>query len=114
MPVLPIGKDVLQGKTTMHMKLRKRNGPRAVSKPSLSELLPSGEIAVLYGTRRMTVRGCRKILAYAPTEILLQLKRQRLRVRGEGLACSSFSGGCTTLQGRIRSVSYEEGEVQKK
>lgn len=96
------------------MKLRKRNGARAVARTTFAELLPSGEMTVLYGTRRMTVRGCRRILAYNPTEILLQLKKQCLRICGEGLACSTFSGGCTTIQGRIRSLIYEEGgEVRK-
>ena len=81
-------------------------------RPSLADLFPGGETVVLYGNRRMTVRGCKKIVTYTPREIRLQLKHRGLLVRGEMLICSSFSGGCTTLQGTIQSVGYtlEEGE----
>ena len=88
------------------MKLKKIG----LSRPPLADLLPSGELVVLYGDRRVTVQGCRKILAYSPSEIRLQLKNRQLVVAGEGLGCSSFSGGCTTLQGRIRAVCYRETE----
>ena len=88
------------------MKLKKSGFQR----PPLADLLPSGELVALYGDRRITIQGCRKILAYSPTEIRLQLKHRQLVILGEDLGCSSFSGGCTTLQGRIRSVSYQEGE----
>lgn len=77
---------------------------------SLSELLPSGETVVIYGEHRITVQGCRKILSYSPTEILLRLKRRSLCIRGEGLICTAFSGGGTSLQGVIRSIEYRELE----
>lgn len=87
-----------------HMNTGKnRQAPRV---PPLSELFPSGETVVLYGDRRLTVQGCRKILAYSPSEIHLQLKHRRLLISGENLACSSFSGGCTTLQGKIFGIRY--------
>ncbi len=79
-------------------------------RPSLSDLFPCGETIVLYGNKRMTVRGCKKIMTYTPHEIRLQLKHRRLLVRGEMLICTSFSGGCTTLQGNIQSVGYFSGE----
>ena len=86
----------------------KKTGVKA--RPALSDLFPAGETVVLYGERRMTVRGCKRILVYTPSEIRLQLKHRRLLVRGEMLICTSFSGGCTTLQGCIRSVGYISGE----
>ncbi len=81
---------------------------------SLAELLPSGETVVIYGEHRMTVQGCRRILSYSPTEITLRLKRRSLSIRGEGLICTAFSGGGTSLQGVIRSIEYrglEENDV---
>lgn len=87
------------------MKLR---GKKGSARLPIGELVSQGEITVIYGDRRMTVQGCKKILAYAPSEIRLQLKNRVLCVRGEGLACSSFSGGCTTLEGLILSVHYEK------
>ena len=96
-------------KTKSIMKIRsKRNNSK--SRLPIGELVSQGEVIVMYGDRRMTVQGCRKILAYSPTEIRLQLKYRRLCVRGEALGCSAFSGGCTTLQGRIASVFFEETE----
>lgn len=82
-------------------------------RPPLSDLLPNNELVVLYGERRMTVQGCRKILAYSPTEIRLQLKKRQIRITGEELGCSAFSGGCTTLQGHIRSVEYQDSEKEE-
>lgn len=89
----------------------KKNPNRETKKrPSLSQLLNLGETVVLYGARRMTVQGCRRILSYAPSEIRLKLKDRSLRIRGRGLACVSFSGGCATLQGEIEGVDYLERE----
>ena len=92
------------------MKLRTSAPAR---RPPLAELLFGGELVVLYGERRMTVQGCRRILAYSPTEIRLQLKTRQLRVTGGRLGCSAFSGGCTTLKGRIRSVEYQLPEQEE-
>ena len=80
---------------------------------SVSELLPTGETAVLYGDRRITIQGCKKILAYSPAEIRLQLKNSVLSIRGSELICSCFSGGCTTLQGRILCVEYQKNRGGK-
>ena len=97
------------------MKKRKNAQPPVLHRrPPLADLLPAGDLIVLYGERRMTVQGCRKILAYSPTEILLLLKKRQICVTGEDLVCSSFSGGCTTLQGRIRRVEYQNAEKEEK
>lgn len=89
------------------MKLGFKRQSSAARLP-IGELVSQGEIIVMYGDRRMTVQGCKKILAYSPAEIRLQLKHRTLCVRGEGLGCTSFSGGCTTLQGRIDAVNFEQ------
>lgn len=91
------------------MKFQVRK-PNAAGKFHVSDLLSTGETVVMYGDRRITVQGCRKILAYAPTEIRLQLKHCVLSVRGSELICSCFSGGCTTLQGRILCVEYQKNK----
>lgn len=80
----------------------------ANGKFNLADWLPTGETAVLYGDRRITVQGCRKILTYSTSEIRLQLKNCILAVRGSELICSCFSGGCTTLQGKILCVEYQK------
>lgn len=91
---------------------RQRNTSKPQVRPRLSELLPTGENAVLYGDRRMTVQGCRRILVYSPTEIRLQLKRRQLVILGCNLECSSFAGGCVTLQGKITQVVSEGGDLE--
>ena len=89
----------------MKLKVKKNGGGRGFG---LSELIPMGETAVLYGDRCINVQGCRKILSYSPDEIRMQLKSSVLVVRGEELICSCFSGGCTTLKGRILCVEYQK------
>ena len=97
-------------KGTNDMKLRVKK-PNADGRFRVSELLPTGETVVLYGDRRMTVQGCKKILAYSTSEIRLRLKNCILTVRGQGLICSCFSGGCTTLQGKILCVEYQKEQM---
>ncbi len=91
------------------MKFRVKK-PEALDRFSVSDLLSSGETAILYGDRRVTVQGCRKILSYSTAEIKLQLKNCILSIRGNDLICSCFSGGCTTLQGRILCVEYQKNK----
>ena len=80
----------------------------ALDRFHVSDLLSSGETAVLYGDRRISVQGCRRILSYSTVEIKLQLKNCVLSVRGSDLICSCFSGGCTILQGKILCVEYQK------
>ena len=93
--------------------MKKANEKQSRKRFSLAELLPSGETVVLYGEHRMTVQGCRRIVSYSPTEICLRLKRRSLRIRGEGLICTAFSGGGTSLQGVIRSIEYQDLEERQ-
>ena len=92
------------------MKLRVKK-PNTEGRFRVSELLPTGETVVLYGDRRMTVQGCKKILVYSTSEICLRLKNCVLTVRGKDLICSCFSGGCTTLQGKILCVEYQKDQA---
>jgi len=89
------------------MKFRVKRS-EASERLNVGDLLSSGETAILYGDRRITVQGCRRILSYSTAEIRLQLKNCILSVRGNDLICSCFSGGCTTLQGRILCVEYQK------
>jgi len=96
-------------------KTSQKAAPKRVSLP-MADLMPVGETVVIYGDRRMTVQGCRKILVYTPVEIRLQLKQRRICVYGTDLGCSSFSGGCTTVTGVIRAVEFHnagKGEGMK-
>lgn len=67
------------------------------------------EMTVIYGNRRVTVRGCRKILSYAPEEICLELHGREICLRGRDLRCVSFTGGCVTVEGVLTDVALKEG-----
>ncbi len=66
------------------------------------------DVTVLYGNRRAVVRGCRKILSYAPDEIRIALGKRVVRLIGKRLQCVSFAAGSSTVEGVIRSVTLEE------
>ena len=85
----------------------KKRKPRASEARSI---FPYGETVTVWGQERVAAQGCRRILTYTEVCIRLKLKRSVLAVRGEGLVCVSFSCGCATLTGRIRSVTFEEPE----
>ena len=62
------------------------------------------------GQHKLLLHGCRKILKYGESEMLLDLGKMRLRVCGERLWCTSFISGALGVGGHIRSVSFvEEG-----
>ena len=81
----------------------KRGVPRAVA-------LFDDRLIVLRGESEMTVHGCKKILQYSTDRICLLMRGRQLCIRGNGLFCTSFSGGVITLEGRIDSVCYEAEE----
>ena len=67
------------------------------------------DVTILYGNSRAVIRGCRKILSYAPNEIRIALSKQCVCVLGKGLRCVNFAAGSTTVEGLIRSVALESG-----
>lgn len=71
------------------------------------------EMTVLYGNRRVSVRGCRRILSYDPKEIRLALRDRELLLRGRDLRCTSFTGGCVTVEGILTAVELSEGRDER-
>ena len=67
------------------------------------------EMIMLAGDRRLTVRGCGKILAFAPEEIRIAMRRRILLITGNDLRCFSFSGGCVTVEGKVKALSFSTG-----
>ena len=67
-------------------------------------LLPGGFAISMAGDSELTVRGCKRILSYEETEILLAVGGTVLRVMGQELYCSAFSGGALTLTGKITGL----------
>lgn len=64
------------------------------------------EMVVLYGDRRATVRGCKKILSYDPKEIRFALRKRSVRLCGKDLRCVSFARGSATVEGVLTAVEF--------
>lgn len=72
------------------------------------EALPGGFAIALSGDRELTVWGCRHILSYSESEIVLLPGKRVLRVVGKDLLCSAFGAGAVTLTGQIEALHFGE------
>ena len=73
------------------------------------EALPGGFGLALSGQQQLTVRGCKKILAYGPECICLSLGTVSLSVLGSDLLCTVFEAGNVTVEGEIACLRFEGG-----
>ena len=55
----------------------------------------------------LSVRGCRRILAYDPGEIRLAVGRLTLVVTGRDLSFASFTAGTVTVVGEVGGVTWQ-------
>ena len=92
------------------MTKEKRKPPKG---SEVRSIFPYSESVTVWGQERVSALGCRRILTYTAVCIRLRLRKTVLAVRGDGLVCVSFSCGCATLTGRIRSVVFEDGEGER-
>ena len=76
-----------------------------------SEALPYGFGLSLCGRGELSVRGCRRIVHYAPERICLDLGKEVLRVEGRGLLCASFGAGEVRVVGEIDVIGFEKEEA---
>ncbi len=84
-------------------------------KQQLRRAFDAGEltdVTVLYGNRRVVIRGCRKILSYAPEKICIALRRRRICLMGKELRFSSFAAGSAAVEGEICSIVLENRGVE--
>jgi hypothetical protein len=54
--------------------------------------------------RELCMRGCRRIIKYSPDEMILAGRGFEVRIRGEGLVCTSYNYGAVTVEGEISGV----------
>ena len=73
-----------------------------------SAALPGGFSLSLFGGDALEVRGCKRILVYEPSSIVLALPSGTLKIGGSGLFCSAFGGGAVTVRGTVRSLLLTE------
>ena len=71
----------------------------------------AGEARVeLRGKNQLFVSGCRRIITYSSTLIVLAVKGDELFVKGERLICTAYHSGAVSIGGAISSVSFSGGE----
>lgn len=88
---------------------RLRDGVAAILGVSSDAAFSEDGLAVeMRGCGSVTVRGCRRILTYTPTEICLLTRDGGVRVTGEGLACFSYFHGAVGIEGRISGILLEQ------
>ena len=80
-----------------------------------SEILYGGCYVEIRGRNRVSVRGCRRIILYSPTKVILKMKREVLRVCGKRLSCVTYFAGAIAVEGIIDSVSFlrEQAEANE-
>lgn len=80
-----------------------------------ADTLPFGYSIELQGRCLLKLRGGGKILLYTEEEIRIALPRSKkcaLSVKGARLSCSSYNRGTLGIEGRIRSLSFENIQSQ--
>ena len=78
-----------------------------------AEILCGGCYLELRGRNQLSVRGCRRIVLYTPTRIILKMKKELLSVCGKRLSCVAYLAGTVTVEGLIDSVSFLRGEREE-
>ena len=66
----------------------------------------------LRGRNSLLVKGCRRILGYSPELVVLDLKRDKLTVRGKRLVCTSFYNRSVSVEGVITSIVFGTKEEE--
>ena len=60
--------------------------------------------------RTVFVRGCRRIVKYSESEMIIAVRGFELRIRGEGLICSTYHLGTVTVEGEIHGIDLGDAE----
>ncbi len=89
------------------MKSKEKLGRKIKRALEIDEILGENDILEMHGTRELMVRECRNIIHYADEEIRLALREYVLTIRGEGLYCTSYSGGVICVDGRVEELKFE-------
>ena len=84
----------------------------AIEKDVPPELLSGGCFAEIRGRYSAVIRGCRRILSYSETRVVLKMKKEMLAVTGKRLTCVSYLAGAVAVEGLIDSVEFLKGEKE--
>ncbi len=80
-------------------------------KAELSSDALVGEARIeLRGRNLLFIQGCRRILKYSPRHMILEVKGDRVSVKGERLVCTSYHGGTVSVEGLVSFVGFGDEE----
>ena len=99
----------------MKKKAKESMGERICNALDLSAgILPRGTLIEIHGQSLVKIQGAGRILLYTDREIRISLRCSDscVRVRGDGLSCSSYNMGAVGIHGDIASVDFCCGEEQ--
>ncbi len=94
-------------------KRENRGRIRSFLRDSVS--LPSDAFAANFGIEMrgrglLFMQGCRSIVKYSTTEMILATKGFLVNIRGERLECTTYHGGTVTVEGRIDAIDFSKEE----
>ncbi len=77
-------------------------------KTSLPSDALAGEFRLeIRGRNSVIVCGCRRILKYTPTEIVLSSKGFSVGIVGERLICTAYHEGAVCIEGYVTGVEFD-------
>ena len=86
----------------------------AVGIPADAVGVSDGFTAELRGRCGVTVRGCKRILAYAPTAIRLLTRDGAVTVSGGDLRCYAYFCGAVGIEGRVDGVFFDRSAEENR
>jgi sporulation protein YqfC len=97
----------------INKKRENRGRIRSFLRDSVS--LPSDAFAANFGIEMrgrglLFMQGCRSIVKYSTTEMILAAKGFLVNIRGERLECTTYHGGTVTVEGRIDAIDFSKEE----
>ena len=72
------------------------------------DALPNSSLVEIRGRSAVSISGGGKILTYTDEEIRVASKKGAISIIGRHLICSSFCVGKIRIEGRIKSVKFED------
>ena len=72
------------------------------------DVLLGSSLIEIRGRGTVAISGSGRILDYTDEEIRIALKKGAVVINGKCLVCASFCAGKVRIEGRIKSVKFEE------
>ncbi len=91
---------------------RSANEKKKTAGQRLREIYKTGtgksDTLEMRGREELLIRGCREILFYSTTEIVLRLRSYVLAIYGQELYCTAYFYDAVNVEGRIASLEMRE------